>query len=124
MSNDAEILIGFEPYPEMSPFLNRLGPLYLKQGESGPVIGLWVLEHHCNNKNSAHGGLFATLADIALGKTSSWSETPPIPLVTTSLTIDYLGAARLGDWIEAAVKTVEASDRSNANAIFDALVNL
>ena len=88
------------------------------------MIGLWVLEHHCNNKNSAHGGLFATLADIALGKTSSWSETPPIPLVTTSLTIDYLGAARLGDWIEAAVKTVEASDRSNANAIFDALVNL
>ena len=25
-----------------------------------------------------------------------------MPLVTTSLTIDYLGATRLGDWIEAA----------------------
>ena len=88
------------------------------------MIGLRVRKHNCKNKNSAHGGFFATLADIAVGKTQCWSEPPPIPLVTTSLTIDYLGAARLGDWIEAAVKTVEASDRSNANAIFDALVDL
>ena len=53
------------------------------------------------NKNSAHGVFFATLADIALGKTQRWSEIPPIPLVTTSLKIDYLGAAQLGEWIEA-----------------------
>ena len=95
MSNDAEILIGFEPYPEMSPFLNRLGPLYLKQGASDHVIDLRSLEHNCNNNNLAHGGLLATLADIALGKMSCWCETPPIPRVTTSLTINDLGAARL-----------------------------
>ena len=102
MSNDAEIPIGFEPYPEMSPFLERLDPLYLKQGVSGHVTALRILEHNCNNNNSAHGGLLATLADIALGKMSCWSETPPITRVTTSLTINDLGAARLGSWIEAA----------------------
>ena len=102
MSNDAEIPIGFEPYPEMSPFLERLDPLYLKQGASGHVIDLRILEHNCNNNNSAHGGLLATLADSALGKMSCWSETPPITRVTTSLTLNALGAARLGSWIEAA----------------------
>ena len=66
------------------------------------MIGLRVLEHNCNNKNSAHGDLFKTLANIVLGKTSNWNETSPTPLVTTSLTTDYLGATRLGDCIDSA----------------------
>lgn len=102
MNSHSDPPSGFEPYPEMSPFLDRLAPLFLKQAATGPVIGLRILGHHCNNKNTAHGGLFATLADIALGKTASWSQSPPVPLLTTSLTIDYFGAARLDDWIEAA----------------------
>ena len=32
MSNGAEIPIRFVPCSEMSPFLDRLSPLYLKQG--------------------------------------------------------------------------------------------
>ena len=102
MSDKAEIPIGFEPYPEMSPFLERLDPLYFKQGTSGHVIDLRILEHNCNNNNSAQGGLLATLADIALGKMSCWNETAPIPGVTTSLSRNDLGTARLGSWIEAA----------------------
>ena len=43
----------------------------------------------------------ATLADISLGKTAGWSQEPRAPLVTTSLTIDYFGAARLHNWIVA-----------------------
>ena len=61
----------------------------------------WIRKKNLKNKNSAHGGFFATLADIALGKTQCRSEIPPIPLVTTNLKIDYLGAAQLGKWIEA-----------------------
>ena len=66
------------------------------------MIDLRILQHNCDNNNSAHGGLLATLADIALGKMSCWNETAPIPWVTTSLTRNDLGMARLGSWIEAA----------------------
>lgn len=92
---------GFHLYPETSPFLERVGPLFLKMEGMKPIIGLRIGAHHCNNKNTAHGGLIATLADISLGKTAGWSQEPRVPLLTTSLTIDYLGAARLDDWIEA-----------------------
>ena len=92
---------GLAPYPENSPFLDRVGPLFLKMDGMKPIIGLYICEHHCNNKGTAHGGLMATLADISLGKTAGWSQEPRVPLVTTSLTIDYFGAARLHDWIVA-----------------------
>ena len=48
------------------------------------------------------GGVEATVsdADIALGYSALVAENEPPPLITASLTIDYAGAARLGDWIE------------------------
>lgn len=92
---------GFAPYPETSPFLDRIGPFYQKDDGQTLILAVRVLPHHCNNKGAAHGGLLAALADISLGKTCGRSREPRIPLVTTSLTIDYIGAARLGDWIEA-----------------------
>ena len=98
-SKSQQLPDGVAPYPENSPFLDRVGPLFLKMDGMKPIIGLYICEHHCNNKGTAHGGLMATLADISLGKTASWSQKPRVPLVTTSLTIDYFGAARLHDWI-------------------------
>jgi len=96
-----ELPAGFTTYPENSPFLERLGPLYLRMDDRKPIMGLRICPHHCNNKGTAHGGLLATLADVSLGKSAGWSQEPRIPLVTTSLTVDYLGAARLNDWISA-----------------------
>ena len=92
---------GFVPYAEPSPFLDRIGPLFQKTGETGPIFGLRVIEYHCNRRGFAHGGLLVSLADIALGKTGEWGRDPPASLVTASLTVEFLGAARLGDWIEA-----------------------
>ncbi|MGB0551286.1 MAG: PaaI family thioesterase [Alphaproteobacteria bacterium] len=66
-----------------------------------PIIELRICPHHCNYKGTAHGGLLATLADISLGKSAGWGQEPRIPLVTTSLTVNYLGASRLNDWISA-----------------------
>lgn len=92
---------GFEPYREPSPFLERIGPLYQKNGDPGPIFGVPILDHHCNRRGFAHGGLLMSLADIALGKTGEWSQQPRMSLLTASLTIEFVGAARIGDWIEA-----------------------
>ncbi|MCG8691500.1 MAG: PaaI family thioesterase [Minwuiales bacterium] len=98
---DAKPPAGFEPYGDRSPFLDRIGPLFQKDGVDGPVFGLRILAHHANRRGMPHGGLLVTVADIALGKTAAWSTAPATPLLTASITVDFVGAARLGDWVEA-----------------------
>lgn len=67
------------------------------------VIGLRVAEKHTNSRGIVHGGVLATIGDIALGYTMASSADPPRWALTASLTIDYIGAARIDDWIEARV---------------------
>lgn len=93
---------GFVPYKEPSPFLDRVGPLYERGGDAAEfVLGLLVLDHHCNRRGFAHGGLLVTLADIALGKTGERRSDPPASLLTASLAFDFVGVARRGEWVEA-----------------------
>ncbi len=92
---------GFEPLFRTSPYLETIGPLYSKGKGADLVVGLRVAEKHCNARGTAHGGLLATLADIALGYATATSRTPLVALTTASLTLDYAGSAKLGDWLEA-----------------------
>jgi len=91
---------GFEPIFRSSPFLDLIGPLFNKKTKEGLVIGFRAEEKHCNARGLVHGGVLSSLADVALGYNAAFATTPPTPIVTASLTIDYAGAARLGDWIE------------------------
>jgi len=91
---------GFEPIFRSSPYLELLGPIYNKKTDKGLVIGLMAEAKHCNAREQVHGGVFSSLADIALGYNAAFSKEIPVPIVTASLTIDYVGAAKLGEWIE------------------------
>ncbi len=97
MSNIPE---GFEPLFRSSPFLDLLGPLYNRRIENDLVVGFRVMEKHCNARGLVHGGVLSSLADIALGYSALVSEEKQVPLITASLSIDYAGAARKGDWVE------------------------
>jgi acyl-coenzyme A thioesterase 13 len=99
----AEIPAGFEPLFRTSPFLDALGPFFYRRTEGGFVIGLQVAAKHANARGSAHGGLLLTLADIALGYTAAFSEDPPLSLTTVTISADFAGHARIGDWLEARV---------------------
>jgi acyl-coenzyme A thioesterase 13 len=90
---------GFTPLFRSSPFLDLLGPIYNQRTKSGLVIGLRAEEKHCNARGLVHGGVLSSLADVALGYNSAFAQEPPTPIVTSSLTIDYAGTAKLGDWI-------------------------
>ena len=91
---------GFEPLFRTSPYLELLGPIFNKKTNAGLVIGLRAQEKHCNARGLVHGGVFSSLADVALGYNAAFQGQEPTPIVTASLSIDYAGAARLGDWIE------------------------
>jgi acyl-coenzyme A thioesterase 13 len=90
----------FEPIFRTSPFLDLIGPIYYKKNEGEFIFGLRIQEKHCNARNLVHGGVFCSLADIALGQSAAYKNTEPTPIVTTNLSIDYAGSAKLGDWIE------------------------
>jgi len=91
---------GFTALFRSSPFLDRTGPFYSKGRGQALSIGLRVLDHHLNARGLAHGGVLLTMADIALGYAMATAADPPISAVTSQLSADFAGSARLGDWVE------------------------
>lgn len=96
----SDIPMGFTPLFRSSPFLDLLGPLYNKKIDKALVIGFRAEQKHCNARGTVHGGMFSSVADVALGYNAAFNGDEPVPMVTASLTIDYVGAAKLGDWVE------------------------
>ena len=58
---------GYRPLPAASPFNELVGPLFEKRGEGVVALGLRVEKKHANSRGICHGGVLATLADLALG---------------------------------------------------------
>lgn len=102
-SSSQQIPDGFAPLSRTSPFLELLGPLYSCVRDNKLVVGMQVGVTHVNNRGKAHGGVLATLADIALGYCMEWSVEGKSKLVTTSLSLDYAGSADIGDWVESRI---------------------
>ena len=94
---------GFEPHFRRSRITDPWEPLFSRRipGEA-ILIGLRAGEPHVNSRGFVHGGLIATLADNAMGLSchEHLQGAAPIGLVTVSLGIDYLGIARIGQWLE------------------------
>jgi len=89
---------GYEPITSHSAFGARSGPIFEKFSEDGSwVRGFRVLEKHCNPMNILHGGMTATFADIIVGTATFRSGAGGC--VTVSLNTNYVGAAKLGEWI-------------------------
>ncbi len=109
---DAAPPAGFEPLFRSSPFLETAGPFfYRKESDGNFVVGVRVLPKHANTRGGAHGGLLMTLIDIALGYRAAFSQQPPAALTTASLSADFAGAAKVGDWVEAHVDVHKVGSR-------------
>ena len=63
-------------------------------------MGLRAEPKHCNARGLLHGGVISSLADVALGYSAAFAGEQPVPMVTASLSVDYAGSAKEGDWIE------------------------
>jgi uncharacterized protein (TIGR00369 family) len=101
---------GFVPLTRSSPFLELVGPLFERRGGDALSLGLRIEEKHANKRGICHGGVLATLADVALGYAMA-DRTGAKGFVTAQLALDYAGAARLGDWVESAVEVQRAGSR-------------
>ena len=104
----ADIPEGFKLLKRGGGYLSSLGPWYYRidesKGERGQlVLAIRVEDRHTNIRHIAHGGFLVTIVDTALGIVISSSREPAQPIVTVSLTTNFVSSAETGDWVEAHV---------------------
>jgi acyl-coenzyme A thioesterase 13 len=115
----SDVPAGFAPIFRSSPFLETIGPLYSSGSGTKLVVGLRVQEKHTNARGTLHGGVLASIADIALGYGLATSTTPPTSMVTANLSVDFAGSAQAGDWIETSLDIQKVGSRmAFANVYF------
>jgi len=96
--------VGFQPLKRGGGFLTSLGPWYYRIDERKQLaLAIRVEERHTNIRHIAHGGFLVTMVDTALGIVVSSSREPAQPIVTVSLTTNFITSAEPGDWLEAEV---------------------
>jgi uncharacterized protein (TIGR00369 family) len=94
---------GFLPLFRSSAFLDLVGPLFYRPEVESFRVGMRVLAQHANSTGIMHGGMLATLADVSLGYVTAMSREPALRMSTASLSMDYIGTAPLGSWVESRV---------------------
>jgi uncharacterized protein (TIGR00369 family) len=102
----ASIPDGFERHFRQSPLTDPWEPLYSKRDGERFLLGVRVDGPHCNARGLAHGGLISALADNAMGLACVLTSGNP-GAVTVSLSVDFVGSAMVGHWLEVAAEPVK-----------------
>src|SRR5687767_3622038 len=102
---------GFNRIERLSPFNAMVGPLYERRDGDAVSIGLMIEDKHTNSRGICHGGALATLADLALGYAMLAKSGDSGSFLTAHLSVDYAGAAKVGDWIESKVEIQRVGTR-------------
>ena len=92
---------GFKPLPEGLGFTDNLKPCYRKVDGNSVIFGLRVEPQHGNSMGICHGGVLMTLADIAAASCANMARGVIAGAPTINLSIDFISAARQGQWLEA-----------------------
>jgi uncharacterized protein (TIGR00369 family) len=99
---------GFLPHTRRSPLTDPWEPIFARVSESLVELAVELRDAHCNSRGFAHGGLMSALADNAMGlsavaaaKASSVAANHRGigSAVTVSLNLDFIGSARVGQWL-------------------------
>ncbi len=91
---------GFERHDRKSPMTDPWEPLYRRISGDAVILGLRAGAAHTNSRGFVHGGLMSTLADNAMGLSCAHQLGDGSRLVTVNLTVDFLGSAQIGQWLE------------------------
>ncbi len=91
---------GFERHYRQSPVTDPWEPIYSRKTDEAVILGLVAEAAHTNSRGFVHGGLISALADNAMGLSCSHRLGGEASLVTVNLTLDFLGSAQIGQWLE------------------------
>lgn len=95
-----DIPAGFAPHLRHSPVTEPWEPIYARTTPDAFILGLRLAKPHTNSRGLAHGGLITTLADNAMGLSCALKATDTQGLVTVNLSVDFLGSATVGQWLQ------------------------
>lgn len=106
-----------EPFDSV---MEGFAPVYCRlRGPDDVLLGFRVGPQHCNPRGNCHGGTWATMADVLMGLNASFQTGMGGP--TVSLSIDYLGAAEVGQWVEGSARVLRHTPRlAFADCLFTA----
>ena len=87
-----------------SAFVNHIGRLFTRDAVAADgTVEKWcamrIAEHQVNTWNFAHGSLITAMAEIATAR-AGWDPAGP-PCVAIDLTVQFIGAPKLGELLEA-----------------------
>jgi uncharacterized protein (TIGR00369 family) len=120
MSDSAGIPEGYELLQRTvgNTFAGLAGPFYARRQGREISLGLRIEQRHLNSRGSCHGGLLATLADIALGYAcvAAAEDSQNKNFVTIDLSVEYMAATQAGDWLYSEVKVLNVDTRTAAAA--------
>lgn len=99
---------GFEKHARRSGLTDPWEPLYSRHLADAVHLGWWAGPAHANSRGRVHGGLLTALADNAMGLSCAQVSGESAGLVTVNLGMDFVAAARMGQWIEIRPTVVKA----------------
>jgi uncharacterized protein (TIGR00369 family) len=91
---------GFERHDRKSPMTDPWEPLYRRLSGDTVVLAVRAAARHCNSRGFVHGGLISALSDNAMGLSCARRLGDGASLVTVSLSVDFVGSALTGQWLE------------------------
>ena len=79
-----------------NPFLTHLGIQFVEWREGRAVFEMQFSDDHTNPAGRLHGGVMATLLDVACGYAGVYSADPQVNLrsLTLGLTLNFVGPAK------------------------------
>lgn len=103
---------GFGPSPDYGEFHDLAGPFYeMVHDEHRLTVGIYVQDKHLNGRNM-HGGMYLMLADTAMTCAAARLAAQYGNCVTATLSSEFIGPAKAGEWIEAEVEVLKAGRRA------------
>lgn len=95
-----DVPAGFKQAPDMGGYNDTIQPFYYSRENDELRMGFEVQTQHCNVAGICHGGALVTFLDnvLAMGLSHHLGVMEFRP--TINLTTDFVGAAKLGQWIQ------------------------
>ena len=102
---------GFTLMDPYGPFHELVGPIYETRRNGNVVAGMRVAHKHRNKGSIMHGGMLTMLLDNTMTHACVQVRTDDSYVVTTSISTDFLAAAKEGDWIDCEVEILRKGRR-------------
>ncbi len=102
---------GFRPVPQGLGFSDSVQPSFLRIEGDEVSFGFIAGTPHGNSLGIVHGGVIMTLADLAASCAINHARGVHSGSPTINLSVDFISAARLEQWVQADVQQVSLKRR-------------